>query len=134
MSKTARIKRLLNTILKETETGVKINSKTAMNMDIGKLSQLAQKTNVIISDSEELGASIQQENAIYKLQEWAILADVMLSSPKKQDKGLLILTLQTDQGKNIACLIYPDGTIKISGKVIQSFQDFEKIIEFHNAF
>jgi hypothetical protein len=44
------------------------------------------------------------------------------------------MTFTSEKGKVIGVFVYPDGTIKISGKVIFTYDDFQKLISFHNKF
>lgn len=144
-SKEKRIRNLLEQVLNEVDTapGIHIKPDDAMDLDADKLSKIAAKSNVVIGEDDDLtdiattdtdlDKQAIQQNALYKVQEWTALTGIMLSDPEERH-GLLCMSFSTEKGKPIGVFIYPDGTIKISGKVVLSFEDFQKIVSFHNKY
>lgn len=74
----------------------------------------------------------QQSNCITNLKSWSTSNDIQIKQSEKREDGLIIYKISSTNPKlsGIQIFVYPDASIKISGKTIKSQQDFEKVINY----
>ena len=77
-------------------------------------------------------ASTQQENAVFNLKNWAVQLQVPVNEGEPTMNGAIKFTYFSQEGQlPINILVLSNGLIKMSGHVIQDFEDFKNIVEFH---
>lgn len=135
--------------------GIKMTAKALNNMDADKLGNLAETTPIEITEEEELqendkvfddiekdikGETIealeqenQQELAIFNVKNWAAQLEVDLGNIHKFNKGIEEFQFLI-KDKPFSVLIYTDGTIRMSGHTIKTFDDFKKVIEYQKIY
>jgi hypothetical protein len=74
----------------------------------------------------------QQNNSIVNLKSWAAANDIQIHQKEKRKDGLIVYQIASINPKlsGIEIFIYPDSAMKISGKVINSQDSFEKTINY----
>lgn len=137
--------------------GVHMTSKALGNMDTNKLGVLAQKTPIEITEEEdplegdkvfdyikkdiqgeqgnvvELQQENQQELAIFNVKNWANQLEIDLGDVHNFNKGVEEFQFIIEE-KPYSILIYTDGTIRMSGHTIKSFDDFRKVVEYQKTY
>ena len=120
--------------------GVNIKVKDLATMDADKISKIADKTTVnVVAGAEEVSIetpekdrieSSVQEVAIFNLENWA--NDLHLNVGEAEESVNNVVKFGYYEGNQyIAILVYPTGVIKVSGHIVQDFDDFQNIVNFH---
>lgn len=126
--------------------GVNIKVKDLATMDADKVSKIADKTTVnVVAEAEVDNVSVDntvetpeqekikqspQEVAIFNLENWA--NDLKLNIGEAEESVNNVVKFGYYEGDQyIAILVFPTGVIKVSGHVVQDFDDFENIVNFH---
>lgn len=119
--------------------GVNIKSKDLANMDADKISKIADKTTVnVVTETDDVVETSEkekikqtpQEVAIFNLENWA--HDLNLNVGEAEESVNSVVKFGYYEGDQyIAILVFPTGVIKVSGHVVQDFDDFENIVNFH---
>lgn len=82
--------------------------------------------------AEKQVISTQQENAVFNLKNWAVQLQVPINEGEPTMNGAIKFTYFSQEGQlPINILVLSNGLIKMSGHVIQDFEDFKNIVEFH---
>lgn len=124
--------------------GLNIKAKDLASIDADKLSKIADKTTVNVveeadetttvntvetSEKEKIKQS-PQEVAVFNLENWA--NDLQLNIGEAEESVNNVVKFGYYEGDQyIAILVFPTGVIKVSGHVVQDFDDFENIVNFH---
>lgn len=124
--------------------GLNIKAKDLASIDADKLSKIADKTTVNVveeadetttvntvetSEKEKIKQS-PQEVAVFNLENWA--NDLQLNIGEAEESVNNVIKFGYYEGNQyIAILVFPTGVIKVSGHVVQDFDDFENIVNFH---
>ena len=124
--------------------GVNIKVKDLATMDANKISKIADKTTVnVVAEADEVSIetptqtsekdrieSSVQEVAIFNLENWA--NDLHLNIGEAEESVNNVVKFGYYEGNQyIAILVYPTGVIKVSGHIVQDFDDFQNIVNFH---
>ena len=118
-------------LIKEEDSVIKIAGKQAMQMPADEISQMADKHNVVITEENE---TTQQQDSLFNIKTWAADMQLDLSDSKSYFQGtnkVVSLSFEDKDNQPIDVYIYEDGTIKISGKIINNYDDFENIVNYH---
>ncbi len=132
------------------EAGVKMNIDTLGKVDVSALDKVAQKTDVVITEDEEILTRVKsdlenseeeeieaggnfQEIALSNVKTWATQLNLDLGSI--ENTGNNVKKIEFIEGERLyTVLIYPDGGIRLSNHTIRSFSDFKSIIEFLKSY
>ena len=124
--------------------GLNIKAKDLATIDAEKLSKIADKTTVNVVEEADETATVNtvetpekekikqspQEVAIFNLENWA--NDLQLNIGEAEESVNNVVKFGYYEGDQyIAILVFPTGVIKVSGHVVQDFDDFENIVNFH---
>ena len=127
------------------EAGVKVQMDTLGKMDVSKLDKIAQKSDVYITEDEEILTAVKsdleqpkeeepeanlQELALYNVKNWATQLDLELSDVRTFGQNVKEITFE-DSERLHTVLIYPDGGIRLSNHLVRNYKDFSNIVEFH---
>ena len=137
--------------------GVHMTSKALGNMDTNKLGALAQKASIEITEEEEplegdevfdyikrdiqgeqvkpeeIEKENQQELAIFNIKNWANQLEIDLGNIHNFNKGVEEFQFIIEE-KPYSILIYNDGTIRLSGHTIKTYDDFKKVFDFMKTY
>lgn len=124
--------------------GLNIKAKDLMSIDADKLSKIADKTTVnVVEEADEVNVEdtiettekekikqSPQEIAIFNLENWA--NDLQLNVGEAEESVNGIIKFGYYEGDQyIAILVFPTGVIKISGHIVDDYNDFKNIVDFH---
>lgn len=139
-------------VVVEATPGLTITPDELSKMDVNKVSALAQKTNVNVTDQmKEADAEVApidaevpaeaeeqeverspQEEAVYNVSNWAHQLNLNIGEGEEGMNQTVKFGYYDDANKQyIAILVFPTGVIKMSGHVVQDFNDFKNIVDFH---
>jgi hypothetical protein len=137
--------------------GIHMKADALGQMDTAKLTNLAKTAPIEITEDEEPEAGdnvldyikrdIQgeeledeepetdsaQELSIFNINAWANQLEIDLGDIHNFNKGIQEYQFLVDD-KPYTVLIHEDGTIRLSGHIVRSFDDFKKIIEFTKTY
>lgn len=85
-------------------------------------------------DSKETKAvaNSPQEEAVYNVTNWAHQLNLNIGEGEEGMNQTIKFGYYDESNKQyIAILVYPTGIIKMSGHVVQDFNDFKNIVDFH---
>jgi hypothetical protein len=140
---------------------VKIKADNLNNIDPSKIEKTAEKTDIFIEDdipedeldgkwidpaggihdddeedpahmykSEEIDERNKREEAIYNFKSWADQLDIDLGKESAYGKDIKTFNVSIEN-KPVTVMVEPDGTIKMGGHTLKSFEDLQNIVEFY---
>ena len=106
----------------------KIADKTTVNV-VAEADEVSIETPIQTSEKDRIESSVQ-EVAIFNLENWA--NDLHLNVGEAEESVNNVVKFGYYEGNQyIAILVYPTGVIKVSGHIVQDFDDFQNIVNFH---